>query len=236
MKKRRKIKLLSIIALVIAVAAMTLGFAAFSATLNISSSAIVGADSEKFKIKIYGFESVDNFNLFIEDFDNYGVVSNQYLSQTKNIGIVFDSTGAITAEDAIIDNSSLSIRNMNVSFFKPSNFFALYFCVLRNEGEYTAYLDYEKFIEMYYNGVLDCEILSDNYSDETATAIEHLNFDFFIYDITGSERLLNNFYLVPNEGVILAIMWKYNGPYVDAPISCSINNVQFTFSSVPNNQ
>ncbi|MBQ3511969.1 MAG: hypothetical protein IJA30_06735 [Bacilli bacterium] len=49
MEKERQIKLLSIIALVVAITGMTLGFAAFSTTLNISSSATVTPNSEDFK-------------------------------------------------------------------------------------------------------------------------------------------------------------------------------------------
>ena len=77
-------------------------------------------------------------------------------------------TYSIELTSPLIDNSSLSIKNMDVSFSKPSNFGALYSCVLKNEGKYTAYLDYERFVELYYNGFLDCKILGDNYSEESS--------------------------------------------------------------------
>ena len=50
MERQRQIKILSIIALVVAIVGMSLGFAAFSTTLNISSSASVTPDSEDFKV------------------------------------------------------------------------------------------------------------------------------------------------------------------------------------------
>ena len=50
MEHNRKIKILSIVALVLAISAMTLGFAAFSTTLNISSSASVTPNSGDFSV------------------------------------------------------------------------------------------------------------------------------------------------------------------------------------------
>ena len=53
MEKQRQMKLLSIVTLVVAIIGMTLGFAAFSTTLSISSSATVTPTSEDFKISLY---------------------------------------------------------------------------------------------------------------------------------------------------------------------------------------
>ena len=52
MEKTRQIKILSIVALVVAIAGMTLGFAAFSTTLSISSSATVTPNSDDFKVVV----------------------------------------------------------------------------------------------------------------------------------------------------------------------------------------
>ena len=68
MEKVRQVKVLSIFALVLAILGMSLGFATFSSTLNISSSATVSPNSEDFKMRIYGFESVENFSLFMSKF------------------------------------------------------------------------------------------------------------------------------------------------------------------------
>ena len=57
MEKTRQIKLLSIVLLVIAITGMTLGFAAFSTTLSISSSATVTPNSEDFKVVMLGSET-----------------------------------------------------------------------------------------------------------------------------------------------------------------------------------
>ena len=54
MEKGRKIKILSIIALVVSIIGMTLGFAAFSSTLTISSSASVTPNASDFNFVVYG--------------------------------------------------------------------------------------------------------------------------------------------------------------------------------------
>ena len=62
MEKNRQIKILSIVALVLAIAGMSLGFAAFSSTLTISSSATVTPNSNDFKVVVYGLKNYDDFN------------------------------------------------------------------------------------------------------------------------------------------------------------------------------
>ena len=60
MEKTRQMKILSIIALVVAIAGMTLGFASFSTTLSISSSATVIPNSEDFKVVLSWSETDSN--------------------------------------------------------------------------------------------------------------------------------------------------------------------------------
>lgn len=61
MERDRKIRMLSIVALVLAITGMSLGFAAFSSTLTISSSATVTPNSDDFKIKVYGYNEKKGF-------------------------------------------------------------------------------------------------------------------------------------------------------------------------------
>ena len=51
MEHSRKQKLLVVLALVIAIASLSIGFAAFSTTLNISPSANVTPNSDSFSVK-----------------------------------------------------------------------------------------------------------------------------------------------------------------------------------------
>ena len=56
MKQNKQSKLVAILALCVSVVGLTLGFAAFSNTLTISSSATVKPDQKDFKIVAYGIE------------------------------------------------------------------------------------------------------------------------------------------------------------------------------------
>ena len=52
MEKDRSVKVISIFALVIAITGMSLGFAAFSASLDLASNAFVSPDSATFNVKL----------------------------------------------------------------------------------------------------------------------------------------------------------------------------------------
>ena len=56
MRKDRKVQILSIVALVLAITGMSLGFAAFSSTLTISSSATVTPNSDDFSMTFLGLD------------------------------------------------------------------------------------------------------------------------------------------------------------------------------------
>lgn len=67
MEKARKQKFIIMIALMVAIASMSLGFAAFSSTLNISSSASVTPNSDDFKVVFSGSDTDS------ETYDTFGV-------------------------------------------------------------------------------------------------------------------------------------------------------------------
>lgn len=118
MEKTRQIKILSIVALVVAIAGMTLGFAAFSTTLSISSSATVTPNSEDFNVVMLGSKTD---------------LSDEYSHVTVYNGA--------SAEDALISNykggSSLSL---NANFTNPGQY-VVYNAYIHNFGEYDAYFD-----------------------------------------------------------------------------------------------
>lgn len=93
MEKDRQVKVLSIIALLVAVVGMSLGFAAFSVTLNISSSATVKPSSDNFKLQIYGFGTLQDFMAFTEKWEN-GVTEDdmKVLSDSVSIPVVNENS------------------------------------------------------------------------------------------------------------------------------------------------
>mgnify|MGYP003321431600 CR=1 FL=1 len=119
MEKTRQMKILSIIALVVAIAGMTLGFAAFSTTLSISSSATVTPNSEDFKVVLSGSETDSNVNL---------------------VDYIID--GDATAEQGYCDG--LNFETSNIVFTAPGQK-VTYSTYIHNIGKYTAYLKELKF-------------------------------------------------------------------------------------------
>ena len=134
MNKDRRSKSLIIVALALTLMVLTVGFAAFSETLSISSSATVTPNEEDFKITIYGFNSLDA----ALDFEMNGTVNDADLSTT--LSYPSPSGTGITGTTALIDNSTHTISNISVSLTKPATELVYYF-VVKNEGKYDAYID-----------------------------------------------------------------------------------------------
>lgn len=98
---------------------MTLGFAAFSTTLNISSSASVTPSSGDFMVK------------FSTSKDS--LVVNAVEPSSKTSGIT-------TTNGTIVNSVSPTLSNLSASFTSPGQYVE-YTVYARNEGEYTAYLN-----------------------------------------------------------------------------------------------
>lgn len=114
MEKQRQIKLISILALVVAAVGISLGFAAFSNTLRISSSATVRPDSSTFGV----------------------VFSSSNTSLTAGAVTGTASTGA-TAGSATISGTTIS--GLQANFTEPGQT-VTYTFYAHNAGEYVAHL------------------------------------------------------------------------------------------------
>ena len=120
MERDRKVKLLSIIALVLAIAGMSLGFAAFSSTLTISSSATVTPNSDDFSVEFIGMDSNEEYTL-------------------KNSIIGISENGAIGSTATITNGNTATISNINVSFTEPGQS-VTYPYIIKNTGLYNTYM------------------------------------------------------------------------------------------------
>ncbi len=121
MERTRNIKILSIVALIVAVIGLTIGFAAFSSSLKISQSATVKPSDELFNVSFSS--SKDSF----AENNVAGVVSNE---------------SVMTATNAIIDNSNYKapiIKNLSAEFTEPGQSVTYTFYAY-NKGNYDAYL------------------------------------------------------------------------------------------------
>ena len=135
MKQNQTSKIIAIIALCIAVVGITLGFAAFSNTLTISSSATVSPDKSDFKLEIYGI-SQDLSDLENSDALNIINDANSYGSTDNATARCFNGA---KASSAIIDNEKLTISNLKAEFTEPGQQ-ARYYFIVKNIGEYDAYV------------------------------------------------------------------------------------------------
>ena len=138
MNKTRQIKILSIIALVLAITGMTLGFAAFATTLSISSSATVTPSSEDFKINIYGVKDQQSLNEFLNN--NYQF-EDVYLSSTNGVALANNADSVV----ATINNSTHTISGLKALFDNKSGDVS-YIFVIKNEAKYDAFFPTTKYM------------------------------------------------------------------------------------------
>ena len=135
MHKIQKTKLIAIIALTLAICGMTLGFAAFSATLTISSSAIVTPKPEDFSLEMHGLIG-ENLYADLINIDNY--------SGTTMASVFDNNTGElIQTEIAQLDNDNLSISMNSINLKSPGDAHTSIIRI-KNTGSYDAYFDTEQ--------------------------------------------------------------------------------------------
>jgi hypothetical protein len=118
MKKNKSSKIIALVALVVAIVSLSIGFAAFSSSLKISSSAKVSPSSSTFSVKF----SSSNTSL-----------ATSAITPTK-------SPTTITATNASISNSTNpTISGISATFTEPGQS-VVYTFYAYNSGQYDAYL------------------------------------------------------------------------------------------------
>ena len=218
MEKQRHIKILSIIALVVAIAGMSLGFAAFSATLNISSSATVTPDSSNFKVTFSTSSSTPG----------------------EHENITYTKTGS--AEDAsqiVINNTS--VMGLNAKIVNPGDSI-IYNLFAYNEGLYNAYLN--KIIFNNIDGLntnKKCVKIDETASDELVqAACESIKLQV-IYDkreiyeqTTDTFEYLLSPYTVDEtyDSVGIKISYDENGPRADGEFYVEFGGIDLVYSTI----
>ena len=129
MEKQRQKKFMIILALVLTISGLTIGFAAFTSVLSISSSATITPDDSTFSVK---------FSTKQDSLDESEVVPS-----SKSDGL--------ETTNGIINNTlaNPTISNLSASFTAPGQY-AEYTFYARNEGEYRAFLNSVNFIGRKY--------------------------------------------------------------------------------------
>ena len=151
----KQIKTIAII--LVAVIALSIGFAAYSARLTISSQAQVNPDAADFSVKFSKTEGV---------LDESNVVATNIVGE------------GVVAEEAEIDNTDVpTITNLNATFTSPNQSVTYEFYVL-NESSYDAYLRDVNFSAS-VNGVdfISCEAGAGATDSLVQAACDGINFE-----------------------------------------------------------
>ena len=208
MEKDRRVKVISIFALVIAITGMSLGFAAFSASLDLASNAFVSPDSATFNVK---------FSTSKDELIESDVVPS-------------DITSGLSASNGVIDNSqSPTLKNLSVSFTSPGQYVEYTFYA-RNEGEYTAYLN-----SINYFGEKTCTASEDATVSLVEDACSYINMTTYVEEVEyNNTTQISGHSLVKNTGeeIKVRISYEANAPAVDGEFNITFGDVILVYSTI----
>lgn len=204
MKSERKKRTITLSILIITVLAISVGFAAYSATLKINSSMIVNPDNSRFKVL---FSSSAN-----------ALETNAVKANPSNMG-----------DDATIDNTTVpTIEGLTAKFTQPGESVTYTFYV-RNEGGYVSYLN-----SISFRGIkcIPGEGTSDALANRacnsitTTISVGNITTNETITDITGET-------LVPGETkqVTVTIAYDPNGARADGPFIAEFGNISMFYAT-----
>lgn len=203
MEKERQTKILLIISLVVSVLCLSLGFAAFSTTLSISSSASVTPNDSSFSV----------------------LFSSSNTSQSSN-AVIGSGTNGATSSATLINGTT--IDGVNAYFSSPGQK-VTYIFYAHNTGEYAAYLrnisfgsgktctaDYGTTDSLVQAACEDISIgvnVGSTYTDRNM-------------EISGHRLGVDQY-----EAVIITIDYAANGALADGNFSVYFDDITFTYSS-----
>ena len=214
MEKQRNIKILSIVALVLAIAGMSLGFAAFSTTLNISSSASVSPSSSSFSLGFYPSQI-----------------------PTLDDGILSPTTsGGATGSNVTLSPGSTTITGLNANFTEPGQTIEYSFYV-GNEGEYDAYLRAINFLNV--SGKTSNKVCTPG-TGTTASLVEATcEAITMTVEVNGTIATSTNTSISGNTlakgaftEVNVTISYAENGARADGPFTVDFGGISLDYSTV----
>ena len=208
MKSEKRKQILTLSILVVAILVITIGFAAFSVTLRINSSATINPNSGTFSVKF----STTKDTLTVAD-----VTPTNY-------------TTGLTVTNGKIDNSgNPTISNLSIEFKNPGDYVEYVFYA-RNEGEYNAYLNNINFI-----GTKSCEAGEGASNELVQSACNSISLTVTVGGIdyittTGiTDHILNK-----NTGEEVKVTLKYadNGARADGPFTVNFGEITMVYSTI----
>ena len=233
MKKNKQTKVVAILALCLSVVGLTLGFAAFSNALTISSSAIVSPDESDFKLVLYGIPNA----VREPEFDPENIDLSLFTSKTA-IGPFLS-----THEDGtvgVLDNDNLAIKNITAKFEGPDEDpYIEYYFLLKNEGKYDAYINANDF--QLPTPTCTAEEGTTNSLVQEACKSIRLALIFKYYENNSSELTIITEKMDENGNIKLGVgeTWvgiietgySYGGARADGPFSVQWGDIELEFST-----
>lgn len=225
MERKRQMKMMFIAALVLSITAMTLGFAAFSTTLSISSSATVTPNSDDFHVTITGYKMSCSPAKGLAN-----CLSNSTLSYpTSTTGSATPAT--IDNVNGIISEISLSIDNFSYDSVLSNT---TYLFQLTNDGKYNVYLDPKVFGDA--NEVSKTCIPGEGTSASMVEqACNNIHMVLSLHDNAGTSLVdRTSFMIAPGSNAIVKITYSYNhqnNSIPDGAFSIDFDDVQLVYST-----
>lgn len=214
MEKNRSSKIIAVFALVIAVLGLTLGFAAFSNTLTISSSAYVSPSSEDFKVA---------FSSSSTDAEAVGELAGT-------------QTGSATAEVATLTGTAITGIKANLT--EPGEKVTYTFYV-HNTGKYNAYLNAITFANTSGgNSPKACTAVDANATPElVSAACEDISISIKVGSdaaVSGSQAAITGHTLLKNnnEPVVVTITYAENGNRADGEFNVAFGDINLTYGTI----
>jgi len=207
MRDSKKIVILS--ALIIVVLLLGIGFAAFSSSITISSSATVKPDVNTFKV------------VFSNKSDSVDV---------SDVKPTLDPT-TITASNGVIDNTTNpTLTNLRANFTSPGQK-VVYNLYVYNAGEYTAYLN-----SITLKGNKTCTPGNGATVSLVGQACEDIKVTVKVGSITTSTTLqgIPGETIEPRKGKEVQVIIEYinGGARADGPFSIEFNDISLFYATV----
>jgi len=200
----KKTKYFLVVGVLLAIAGVTLGFAAFSNTLTISSSATVTPDASTFSVKFSSSATELKEDL---------------------IKSTFDQTITATIDNSV--SGSPKLKDIHLKFENPGDEVIFDQIYLYNAGEYTAYWH---MAETVYPEIT-CTAQTDDSGNPLAT---QSLVDAACEDIKVTEISPETTSLAPGEFTTIYLYFQYDpeAARADGPFTATLSDIQMVWSSV----
>ena len=231
MEKQRKYKTFSIIALMFAVVALSVGFAAFQKIMNISSSATVKLpNEEKLKLTLYGYiDQTEAEKVFSGTVD--------FSKWSKEVSYAMIGSNFIAEKAATINSDNLTINIDKVNITGEDNMYQ-YLFLLKNESDYGVYLKLDDNVEATYktNSINEYRLkatctTNDGSTPEWVNSVcDNIYLDVFIDGIKGRSKLVAGKYTV----IVATVVANYDDNFEDDVVA-QFPQIKILFDLVPFN-